>query len=171
MTWRLALTPYLHSAGYKHWHAEIRPDDLPQEAGMLFACKLKTDQPFAGREAVERQKAEGIYRKLVTLTLPEPRPLWGLEGILLNGERAGFLRRAEHAFALDRMVGYGYVRRPDGGKVTNAFLKQASWELEVMGERVPAELHVKAPFDPQNQRLQGVYEEAPAAEEIVRAVV
>ncbi|XP_043191499.1 sarcosine dehydrogenase, mitochondrial-like, partial [Amphibalanus amphitrite] len=155
--------------GYKHWHAEIRPDDKPQEAGMLFTCKLKTDQSFAGREAVERQKAEGVHRRLVTLSLPQPRALWGLEGIWMNGAPVGFVRRAEHAFALDRMVAYGYVRRPDGGKVTNAFLREAVWELDVMGERVPAELHLKAPFDPQSRRLQGDYGELDG--EVVRAAV
>ena len=136
---------------------------------MLFTCKLKTQQPFAGRQAVERQRAEGVRRRLVTLTLPQPRPLWGLEGIRRNGQPVGFVRRAEHAFALDQTVAYGYVRSPDGGKVTNAFLKEGAWELDVMGERLPAELHLKSPFDPQNRRLQGHYEEL--GEDVVRAAV
>ncbi|XP_037082640.1 sarcosine dehydrogenase, mitochondrial-like [Pollicipes pollicipes] len=146
--------------GYKHWHAEIRPDDRPQEAGMLFTCKLKTAQEFEGRAAVERQKAEGVHRKLVTLTAREPVPMWGLEAILLDDQVVGMVRRAEHAFALDKMVAYGYVRHPAGEKVTNAFLREGSWALDVMGSRVQAELHLKPPFDPQNRRLQGDYSAA-----------
>lgn len=148
--------------GYKHWHAEIRPDDRPQEAGMLFTCKLKTVQPFQGREAVEQQKAEGVRRRLVTLTPRELEPMWGLEGILLDGQPVGMVRRAEHAFALDKTIAYGYVSRPDGGKVTNAWLRETEgrWQLDLMGRHVPADLHLKMPFDPQNRRLQGEYGDA-----------
>ena len=39
-----------------HWLVEV---------GLMFACKLKTDVPFLGREALEKAKAEGPLRKLV----------------------------------------------------------------------------------------------------------
>lgn len=124
---------------------------------MLFTCKLKTATPFQGREAVERQKAEGVRRRLVTLTPRETVPMWGLEGIFMNGESVGLVRRAEHAFAIDKTITYGYVRSPDGGKVTNSLLRDGVWELDIMGDRVPADLHLKPIFDPQNLRLQGDY--------------
>jgi sarcosine dehydrogenase len=57
--------------GFKHWHQDIRHDDTPLEGGLAFTCKLKTDTPFLGREAIERQKAEGLKKKLVCLTLDE----------------------------------------------------------------------------------------------------
>lgn len=57
--------------GFKHWHQDVRHDDTPLESGLAFTCKLKTDIPFLGREALERQKAEGIRKKLICLTLDE----------------------------------------------------------------------------------------------------
>lgn len=58
-------------AGYRHWHADLRPDDTPLEAGLAFTCKLKSSIPFLGREAVEAQKAKGIFRRLVCFTTEE----------------------------------------------------------------------------------------------------
>lgn len=63
--------PRLLSAGYRHWHADLRPDDTPLEAGLAFTCKLKSSIPFLGREAVEAQKAKGIFRRLVCFTTEE----------------------------------------------------------------------------------------------------
>lgn len=57
--------------GYKHWHQDLRHDDTPLEAGLGFTCKLKSDTPFLGREALERQKAEGLRRRLVYFTIEE----------------------------------------------------------------------------------------------------
>lgn len=69
---RGALSPRcpLHT-GYRHWHADLRPDDSPLEAGLAFTCKLKAATPFLGREALERQRAQGLCRRLVCLTLDE----------------------------------------------------------------------------------------------------
>lgn len=63
--------PCLFSAGYRHWHADLRPDDTPLEAGLAFTCKLKSSIPFLGREAVEAQKSAGIFRRLVCFTTDE----------------------------------------------------------------------------------------------------
>ena len=101
--------------GYRHWHADVRPDDTPLEAGLGFTCKLKTDTPFLGREAVEAQKAEGVKKKLVTFTMDAaPVPLWGLEGLWRDGQPMGYIRRAEYGFYLKKGIGYGYVTPPEG---------------------------------------------------------
>ncbi|XP_063887251.1 sarcosine dehydrogenase, mitochondrial-like [Scylla paramamosain] len=144
--------------GYRHWHGDVRPDDTPLEAGLAFTCKLNTQTNFKGRAALECQRKEGISKKLVTLTLEDgSRPLWGLEAIVRDGEVLGYVRRAEYAFSLGRAIAYGYVRRPEGGRVTKEFLSSGTWQLEVMGKRLPASLHLKPPFDPQNLRVKGIY--------------
>merc|ERR1719450_482295 len=50
--------------GYKHWHQDVRVSDTPLEAGLAFACKLKTDTPFQGRAALEEQKKSGLKKRL-----------------------------------------------------------------------------------------------------------
>ena len=45
--------------GYRAFGRELTPNDNPVEAGLLFACKLRSRHDFVGRAAVERAKAEG----------------------------------------------------------------------------------------------------------------
>ncbi len=53
--------------GYRAFGRELTPDYGPVEAGLLFACKLRGDIPFLGREAVEKARAEGPRRRLVSV--------------------------------------------------------------------------------------------------------
>jgi sarcosine dehydrogenase len=157
---------------YKHWHEDLRPDDTPLEAGLAFACKLKTDVDFLGRAALEAQRERGIQRRLAAFTVPSDVPLFGLEGVYRDGESVGYLRRAAPAFSVDRTIGFAYVERPasdDSGKnVTPKWIREGTYELDVMGKRIPAEVHTRAVFDPDGLRIRGVYDraaEAPAAVE------
>ena len=45
--------------GYRAFGRELTPDYGPIEAGLMFTCKLKTEIPFLGREAVERARSGG----------------------------------------------------------------------------------------------------------------
>ena len=44
---------------YRAFGRELTPDYNPVEAGLLFACKLRTGIPFLGRAAVEQARAAG----------------------------------------------------------------------------------------------------------------
>ncbi|XP_074650089.1 sarcosine dehydrogenase, mitochondrial-like [Tubulanus polymorphus] len=144
--------------GYRHWHADLRPDDTPLEAALAFTCKMKTDIPFLGRDALEKQKADGLKRKLVCFTIDDHVPLHGLEAIFRDDIPVGYIRRAEYAFALGKSIGYGYVCHPEGKTVNNAFLKSGQYRLEQMGTSYDATVHVQTPFDPKNNRVKGLYE-------------
>ncbi|KAA0201281.1 hypothetical protein HAZT_HAZT002650 [Hyalella azteca] len=144
--------------GYRLWHSDIRPDDTPLEAGLTFTCKLKTDIPFLGRRALEQQKIQGITKKLVTFILDDPKiPLWGQEAIKRDGRYVGTVRRAEFGVALGTSIACGYVSKLDGSVVDKDFLTTGKWTIEVMCQDTPAKLHLKNPFDPQNERLKGHY--------------
>ncbi|XP_077162881.1 sarcosine dehydrogenase, mitochondrial isoform X2 [Paroedura picta] len=143
--------------GYRHWHADLRPDDTPLEAGLAFTCKLKTDIPFLGREAIEAQKTAGIFRRLVCFTVDERVPMFGLEAIWRNGKVIGHVRRADFGYAVNKTIVYGYIRDPEGGPVTTEFVKMGDYSLERMGVSYPAKAHMKSPFDPENKRVRGIY--------------
>lgn len=49
---------------------------------------------------------------------------------------------------------------PNGMPVTAEFLKSGKYSIESMGQMFPAQLHTKAPFDPKNFRIKGIYENA-----------
>jgi len=133
-------------------------DDTPLESGLLFTCKLKTDTDFLGRAALEAQRKQGARKKKVCFTVDDQVCLLGLEGILRNGEYVGHLRRGDHAHYLDTEVGYGYVSRPDGEKVTPSWLKEGNYQIESRGRKYEATLHMKTPFDSSNDRIQGRYD-------------
>uniref|UniRef100_A0ABM5F5X8 L-amino-acid oxidase n=1 Tax=Pogona vitticeps TaxID=103695 RepID=A0ABM5F5X8_9SAUR len=143
--------------GYRHWHADLRPDDSPLEAGLAFTCKLKSSIPFLGREAVEAQKDAGIFRRLVCFTIDEKVPLFGLEAIWRNNRIVGHIRRADFGHAINKTIAYGYIRDPDGGPVSLDFVKSGEYVLERMGVPYPAKAHTKSPFDPENKRVKGIY--------------
>ena len=50
-----------------------------------------------------------------------------------------------------------YVNHPEGEKVTNDWLSSGDYEIEALGIRYPAKLHLKSPFDSKNMRIQGEY--------------
>ncbi|XP_078292398.1 sarcosine dehydrogenase, mitochondrial isoform X4 [Panthera onca] len=143
--------------GYRHWHADLRPDDSPLEAGLAFTCKLKSAVPFLGREALEKQRAEGLRRRLVCFTVDEKVPMFGLEAIWRNGQVVGHVRRADFGFAVDKTLAYGYIRDPSGQSVSLDFVKSGDYALERMGVAYPARAHLKSPFDPDNKRVKGIY--------------
>ena len=53
--------------------------------------------------------------------------------------------------AINRSIGYGYVRRPEG--VTADFVRSGSYELEVGGDRIAAEVSLQPFYDPTNARV------------------
>uniref|UniRef100_A0A670YMR8 Sarcosine dehydrogenase, mitochondrial n=1 Tax=Pseudonaja textilis TaxID=8673 RepID=A0A670YMR8_PSETE len=143
--------------GYRHWHADLRSDDSPLEAGLAFTCKLKSEVAFLGREAVEAQKGAGLFRRLACFTIDEKVPFFGLEAIWRNGQVVGHIRRADFGHAINKTIAYGYIRDPEGGPVSLEFIKSGDYILERMGVPFPARVHTKSPFDPENKRVKGIY--------------
>ncbi|RHY63960.1 hypothetical protein DYB30_011473 [Aphanomyces astaci] len=145
--------------GYKHWHEDLRSDDTPVEAGMLFAVKLgKPIDLFLGKHAIAAQKERGVAKKLIGLTPNDPIPLHGNEAIWRNNVCVGFIRRCAYGHTVGQSVGYGYIVHPDGHVITPAYLSDGTYEIETLNERrVPATFRPKAVFDPTNTRVQGNY--------------
>ncbi|XP_023344278.1 sarcosine dehydrogenase, mitochondrial isoform X2 [Eurytemora carolleeae] len=142
--------------GYPHWHQELRLDDNPAEAGLLFTCKLKTNQQFLGRDKLQEIITAGPRKKKVCLSVKDSVCLVGLEGVLRNGEYVGHVRRADHAFYLEQEIAYAYIENKNE-KITAAWLQDGEYQIESRGAVYPATLHIKSPFDPKNSRIQGEY--------------
>ena len=138
--------------GYRVWGSDINPDHTPLEAGLGFAVKLKTDVDFLGRSALEQQKKDGLKKRLACFTVGDPDVvLLGRETIYRNGERVGFLTSAGWGHTVEKNIGYGYVRNPEG--VSRDFVLDATYELEVATERIPATVQLGALFDPKMTRI------------------
>ena len=68
----LALSVDRDEKAYRAFGRELTPDYNPAEAGLTFACKLSGGIGFLGREAVEKARAEGPRRRLVSVVLDDP---------------------------------------------------------------------------------------------------
>jgi 4-methylaminobutanoate oxidase (formaldehyde-forming) len=140
--------------GYRAFGRELTPDYNPVEAGLLFACKLGTEVGFLGREAVEKARAAGPRRRLVSLVLTDPGVMmWGGELILRDGVPVGQVTSAAWGETVGGAVGLGYIRDPAGTPVTAAFARTGVYQVNVAGELVLATAGLRAPYDPAGSRV------------------
>mmetsp|Transcript_2604 Transcript_2604/g.6064 ORF Transcript_2604/g.6064 Transcript_2604/m.6064 type:complete len:923 (+) Transcript_2604:116-2884(+) len=148
---------------FRHWHADLSNADTPLEANIGFTVlsKLKRDDcpEFLGRDALQKQRADGLQKKLVCLTVNDSDvPLHGMESIWRNGECVGLIRSTAYGHTLGRSIAYGYVRRDVAdGKVTKKWLDEGSWQIGDKGAMHDATMSHSAPFDPKNLRVKGQY--------------
>jgi len=132
--------------GYRYWSADITPEYTPLESGQAFCVKLDKGD-FQGRDALVRQKAEGLTRKLCCLVLAEP---------------AAVALGNEPVFDDDRVIsrvtsgGYGYWV---GESIAYAYLPIAlaalgsTLAIEVDGKRIPATVQRDPRYDPTNSSI------------------
>ncbi|MEI6099376.1 MAG: FAD-dependent oxidoreductase, partial [Alphaproteobacteria bacterium] len=97
--------------GYRAWGSDIGPDHSPVEAGLLWACKMKSGQPFLGRAALEAQVRNGVPKRLATFVVDDPAVvLLGRETIYRDGVRVGWLSSGGFGHTVGKPIGLGYVR-------------------------------------------------------------
>jgi 4-methylaminobutanoate oxidase (formaldehyde-forming) len=139
--------------GYRAWGSDIGPDHSPLMAGLGFAVKLRKNLAFQGREALEAQRAGRLPRLLAGFTVADPEVvLLGRETIYRDGKRVGWLSSGGWGYTLGLNIGYGYVRDAEAGVDAERVLS-GRYELEVATERVPAEVFLKPPYDPEMTRI------------------
>jgi len=140
--------------GYRAFGRELTPSDNPVEAGLLFACKLKTEVDFLGRGAVEKAKAEGPRRRLVGFSVSSPDAmLWGGELVLRDGAVAGQVTSAAWGETTGACVGLAYVRSADDTPVNATWISAGDYQANVGGDLYPIEVSLKPIYDPGNARI------------------
>jgi 4-methylaminobutanoate oxidase (formaldehyde-forming) len=139
---------------YRAFGRELTPDYNPVEAGLLFACKLAGSSNFLGREAVEKARADGPRRRLVSVVLDDPGVMmWGGELLLRDGEPAGQLTSAAWGESVGAAVGLAYLRDPAGQVVTSDYARSGRYEVNVGGRVVTAAVGLRPPYDPTGRRI------------------
>jgi len=157
--------------GYLHWHEDVGLFDTPLEAGVGFVVSKKKMEDdavdFAGKQALRRQKKEGLRKRLVYVAVLDGSVrIHGLETLWRNGTHCvGYLRRASFDYTRNLSIGTGYIEHHEKGGVVNPKYIRGDgepdgvfYEIEVMGKRYPCEVSVKAQFDPKNDRIHGRYD-------------
>ena len=132
--------------GYRYWSADITPETTPYEAGLGFAVKLQKGD-FLGRDALQRQREEGIRRRLCCLILDDSNAVAAMDEPVYDGERVvGLVTSAGYGYAVRRSMAYVYLPLN---------LAQPGTRLTVIVDAAPVGAQVvREPlFDPRHERV------------------
>jgi 4-methylaminobutanoate oxidase (formaldehyde-forming) len=136
---------------YREYELDLTPEDTPFEAGLSFTVAMDKPGGFIGREALEAQRGRTLTKRLVLFRLKDPEPLlYRDEVIWLDGQAAGYISSGAYGFTLGRAVAMGYVRHEDG--ISRDLVANACFEIEIAGERYPAEASFRPFYDPAGAR-------------------
>jgi 4-methylaminobutanoate oxidase (formaldehyde-forming) len=134
---------------FRHFGHDITCEDHVIEAGLGFA--VKTDKPdFIGRDAVLAKREAGLENRLLQFKLTDPEPLlFHNEPILRDGDYVGYVTSGNYGHTLGGAIGMGYV--PCKGEKLDQVLA-STYELEVAGTRVTADVSSRPMYDPKGER-------------------
>ena len=128
-------------AGRRAWGAELGPDDTPWEAGLGHAVKLDKAE-FIGRTALQRQRAQGLVKRLLVFTFDDPAAFaWGGEPILMDGTNVGELTSAGYSRKHGRVLAMGYARTAQ--PLSDAQLLAAHFCVDIAGESFAVTPHLR----------------------------
>ncbi|KAK0084432.1 hypothetical protein PV325_007026 [Microctonus aethiopoides] len=134
------------------WAEELTPFVTPYEAGCNYTVNLDKKN-FIGKSALQIQKDNGINKRLVLfvlddLDLNQDVWAWGGEPVYRNGDYVGTITSAGYGFALDKLVGLGFISRPndDIKTVTVDYIMDPSacYEIDIAGKRFPLRPNIHA---------------------------
>ena len=140
-----ALNSLRMEKAYRHWGHDIADEDSPLQAGLGFAVALDKPGGFIGQEALRRQKAEGLTRRLVQFALADDsKLLYHNEPIWRDGAIVGRITSGMFGHAVGKSLGMGYVSCRSAADS----MLDGKYEIEVAGVRVAAVPSLQAFYDP-----------------------
>jgi dimethylglycine dehydrogenase len=133
---------------YRMWGSDLTPDYTPFEAGLDRFVRMNKGA-FIGKEALEKQLAQGVPNRFITfevhgVTDADPlgnEPLFDGNGRLVGRATAGY-----YGHTLRKSLGLGYVKPEFAAAGTEL-------QIEILGERKRATVLVDSPYDPENKDL------------------
>jgi aminomethyltransferase len=122
---------------YPLYGHELDDTTTPLEAGLAWVTKFSKPS-FIGREALLRQKREGVKRRLVGLELLEAGIARSGYELFKDGRSVGRVTSGTKSPTLGKSIALGYVAGEEAhtGNVL---------EVEIRGRRIPSKL-VSLPF-------------------------
>ncbi len=133
--------------GYRYYTADVTQLETPYEGGLGFCVDLNK-KDFIGKAALAKQKAEGIKRKLCTLTVDgnEFTQIYGGEAIYHEGKVLTRVRSGGWGYTVKKNIFYAYLPI-ELAKIGNRF------EAELIEGRKMVEVTPMVLFDPKGERL------------------
>lgn len=118
---------------------DLSDDTNPIEAGLGWSVKTKQAEDFIGKEALKKQRKDGLSRKRIGFELIDTRraPREGY-AIMHEDKLIGKVTSGTLSPTLDKPIGMGYIDAP-------YFKELTQFEIDIRGKRYPAQV-VKMPF-------------------------
>jgi 4-methylaminobutanoate oxidase (formaldehyde-forming) len=133
--------------GYRVWGGDITPETTPYEAGLGFCVKLDKPGGFVGDEALRREKAEGVRRRLACLVLDDVRAVvLGGEPVLVDGDVAGRVTSGGQGYSPARSIAYAYLP-------VELAVPGTAVQVDLFGVHEKATVERSPLFDPQGVRV------------------
>jgi 4-methylaminobutanoate oxidase (formaldehyde-forming) len=133
--------------GYRYYTADVTQLETPYEGGLGFCVDLNKDD-FIGKQALVKQKQDGVKRKLCTLVLDgnEFTQIYGGEAVYHAGEVITRVRSGGYGYTLKKNILYAYL--PVELAKTGTRL-----EIDLIEGRYQGEVTGMVLYDPKGERL------------------
>ncbi len=133
--------------GYRYYTADVTQLETPYEAGLGFCVDLgKSD--FIGKQALVKQKQEGLTRKLCTLVLDEDEftQIYGGEAVYYGGKVVTRVRSGGYGYTLGKNILYAYLPLELAKAGTHL-------EMDLIEGRKQGQVTSTVLFDPKGEHL------------------
>ncbi|MBF0111271.1 MAG: aminomethyl transferase family protein, partial [Desulfamplus sp.] len=133
--------------GYLAWKCEMNRHHTPLETNIAWTVKM--DKDFIGKEALLKQKADGVKQKLVCMVVQatDSDP-YGYNGIYKDGVRIGITSAGGYGHRVDKSIALGYI-------APEFAVHGTKLEVEILGRMRAAEIVAMPLYDPKNERIKG----------------
>lgn len=132
---------------YPLYGLDLDETTTPYEAGVGWTVKLQKPA-FVGRAALEKQKTQGVSRRLVLIELASNAPTPAIRAaVMANGAQIGSVTSADMGHSVGHMLALAYIATDSaiqGSAVTVAGPDGAS---------LPGTVHTGPVYDPDGRRL------------------
>jgi dimethylglycine dehydrogenase len=131
--------------GYLAWKSEMNVHHTPLETSLAWT--VKWDKDFIGKAALEKVKAKGVKQQLVCMVVEaDDADPWGYNPIFNGDDQVGMTSSGGYGHRVGKSIAFGYV--PPG--LTDPGTKL---EVEILGEKRPAEVVAAPIYDPTNEKM------------------
>lgn len=133
-------------AGLPLYGDELADDITPLEAGLGMFVKLDKPEGFIGCEALKKQKAEGLRRKLVGLEIEgSATARHGYEVIDMDGGTVGYITTGYNSLTLGKNIAFALVEAAYGTLGTKL-------QVKIRRKLLPATVIKKRFYTPQYKK-------------------
>jgi dimethylglycine dehydrogenase len=131
---------------YRMWGQDLTTEYSALEAGLDRFVRLDKGE-FVGREALVKQRRDGVPQRFVTLAVEaDDADALGNEPIYRDGRMVGRATAGAYGHAVKKSLALAYVE-PEAAAPGTAL------EIEILGDRRAAEVIEHSPYDPENASL------------------